>query len=344
MSITTIDSGTEAGIAKDEHPVVARRRRGGESGWAWGAVTVHRRPNTWSLMSTTTFAAGTAVRELEQVTRQVLLGERETGSETKLESFVPASTNHQPTGLGTTRVSVVIPTLNEAANLPHILPKVPDWVYEIIIVDGYSTDDTINVARHLRPAARVVLQTARGKGNALACGFAAARGDIIVMLDADGSTDPQEITRFVQPLLDGADFAKGSRCMAGGGSKDLSRLRSTGNRALRSIVNLLYRQHYSDLCYGYNAFWTRCLGAMQIDCAGFEVETLIHVRIAKAGLDVREVPSLEHERIHGKSNLNAWRDGSRVLRTIVKERVRRSPRGHIGLVDPAFSELDSLSS
>ena len=80
-------------------------------------------------------------------------------------------------------------------------------------MDGHSKDDTVAVARGLRPDVRVVIQTHRGKGNALACGFAMCTGDIIVMLDADGSTDPREIPAFVSALIDGADFAKGSRYM-----------------------------------------------------------------------------------------------------------------------------------
>jgi glycosyltransferase involved in cell wall biosynthesis len=246
----------------------------------------------------------------------------------------------KPANLGSTRVSVVIPTLNEAANLPHVMPMIPSWVHEVLIVDGHSTDNTIDIAQGLLPSVRIILQDGRGKGNALACGFGAARGDIIVMLDADGSTDPQEIPQFVQPLLDGADFAKGSRCMEGGGSTDISVLRAAGNRALTATVNLLYGQDYSDLCYGYNAFWTHCLEHMQIDCDGFEVETLIHVRIARAGLSVQEVPSMEYERLNGTSNLRTFRDGRRVLRTILTERLARTP--DVGIINwnpPVFEEL-----
>lgn len=256
-----------------------------------------------------------------------------------IKSGEDAGLSFAPEGLGSTRVSVVIPTLNEAENLPHILPLIPSWVHEIVIVDGHSTDETVKTALRLCPTARVILQTDRGKGNALACGFAAATGAIIVMLDADGSTDPREIPEFVMALLRGADFAKGSRCMSGGGSTDLSRLRSAGNGALRSVVNALYAQRYTDLCYGYNAFWSRCLPAMRVDCEGFEVETLIHVRIAKAGLNVCEVPSVEHARIYGQSNLNAWRDGWRVLRTILRERVRAGTPVDTPTSEPAFREL-----
>jgi glycosyltransferase involved in cell wall biosynthesis len=240
----------------------------------------------------------------------------------------------------TASITVVIPTLNEAANLPHVLPHIPDFVDAVVLVDGHSVDATIAIARALRPDIRVVLQDRRGKGNALACGFAAASGDIIVMLDADGSTDPNEIPQFVEALLDGSDFAKGSRYARGGSSADITRLRSAGNKTLALAVNVLFRTRYTDLCYGYNAFWRHCLPYMNVTCDGFEVETLIHVRIARAGLNVSEVGSVEHARLHGESKLHAVRDGFRVLCTIVRERVsqRRHDR-HVEAWRPSFREL-----
>jgi glycosyltransferase involved in cell wall biosynthesis len=219
------------------------------------------------------------------------------------------------------RVSVVIPTLNEEQNLPHVFARLPPALHELIVVDGHSTDRTVAVAQRLRPDARIVMQTGRGKGNALAAGFAMCTGDVVVTLDADGSTDAAEIPRFVAALCNGADFVKGSRFAQGGASSDITRIRKLGNRVLSATVNSLYGTSYTDLCYGYNAFWTRCLPYMHVDCDGFEVETLINVRIAKAGLVVHEVPSYEHNRIHGASNLSALRDGRRVLRTIACERV-----------------------
>ena len=239
-------------------------------------------------------------------------------------------------------VSAVIPTLNEAANLPHVFARIPDCVDEIVIVDGHSTDDTVAVAQALLPNARVVMQSGRGKGNALKCGFAAARGDIIVMLDADGSTDPAEIPTYLQPLMEGADFAKGSRFVEGGGSVDITRFRALGNRLLNGIVNTLYGTRYTDLCYGYNAFWRSALPVMNVTCDGFEVETLINVRVAKAGLIVAEVPSVELARIHGVSKLHPIRDGCRVLRTILRERVRRNDEQP--LTDVAFHEVLPLGA
>jgi glycosyltransferase involved in cell wall biosynthesis len=239
-------------------------------------------------------------------------------------------------GMYLPKITVVIPTLNEARNLPHVFSRLPQELHEVIVVDGYSTDDTLETARKLRPDVRIVMQNRRGKGNALACGFAAATGDIIAMIDADGSADPGEIPKFVRALLDGADFAKGTRFIAGGGSSDITRLRRAGNRLLSGLVNLLCRTRYSDLCYGYNAFW-RCHvpllglmvespvpvgGSVRLWGDGFEVETLINIRVAQAGLIVREVSSYEYSRIYGVSNLNAFSDGLRVLRTILTERYR----------------------
>jgi glycosyltransferase involved in cell wall biosynthesis len=239
------------------------------------------------------------------------------------------------------RVSVVIPTLNEAQNLPHVFGGLPDDLHEVIIVDGRSVDDTVDVARSLRPDVRVVLQNRRGKGNALACGFAAVTGDVVVMLDADGSTDPREIPQYVGALVAGADFAKGTRFAAGGGSTDITRTRAWGNRWLNRAVNLLFGTNYTDLCYGYNAFWAYCLPALELDADdrgqdrrlwgdGFEIETIINTRVAKAKFVIAEVPSFEFARLHGESNLNTWRDGGRVLRALVIERVNGKGRGKGG--------------
>src|SRR5664279_4359430 len=240
-------------------------------------------------------------------------------------------------------VSIVIPAKNEALNLPHVFAGLPPGLHEVILVDGRSTDDTVNVARKLRPNVTIIGQTRKGKGNALACGFEIATGDFIVMLDADGSTDPAEIPGFVNALKEGADFAKGSRFMPGAGSSDISRLRQYGNYWLNRIVNVLYGTRYTDLCYGYNAFRRDCLDVIGLDAGtpddidagsmlwgdGFEVETLINVRVAKARVRVFEVPSFERNRVFGTSNLNAFSDGLRVLRTIHIERTRGTRRAAV---------------
>jgi glycosyltransferase involved in cell wall biosynthesis len=230
------------------------------------------------------------------------------------------------------RVAVVIPAMDEARSLPWLARRMPRGIDEIILVDGRSKDDTVAVARSLWPGVRVLQQNRKGKGNALACGFQAVQCEITVMIDADGSMDPGEIPYFVDALRAGADYAKGSRFAQGGGSSDITRGRAIGNKMLNSITNFRYRTGYSDLCYGYNAFWTDVRSIFGLDPGslsddpsekrwgdGFEVETLINIRAFNAGLRITEVPSYESPRLFGKSNLNPVRDGLRVLRTIAAE-------------------------
>jgi glycosyltransferase involved in cell wall biosynthesis len=216
-------------------------------------------------------------------------------------------------------VSVVIPALNEAENLPYVLPLIPHWIDEVILVDGHSHDGTVEVACKLLPEIHVVQQSGRGKGNALRAGFTAATGDIIVMLDADCSTDPGEIPVFISALLTGADFAKGSRFAQGGGTADMPLYRKFGNMCFVLLVRLLFGGSYSDLCYGYNAFWADVLPALNLDSNGFEIETLMNVRALQAKLKIVEVPSFEDKRRYGSSRLRTIPDGWRVLKTIFQE-------------------------
>jgi glycosyltransferase involved in cell wall biosynthesis len=253
------------------------------------------------------------------------------------------------------KISVVIPARNEARNLEVVLPELPS-VDQVVLVDGGSVDGTLDVARRIMPGITAIEQTRRGKGNALVCGFDAAFGDIIVMFDADGSANPKEIWDFVEALTAGADFAKGTRFPPlGGGSFDITALRRAGNAALNGLTNTLLHARFTDLCYGYNAFWRDIVPLLDLPPAhtsvptdrlswgdGFEIETMINCRVAAAGLTIAEVPSVERERIFGETNLRTFADGSRVLRTIISEyrRYRDSRRPNDALV--AAQVLDEL--
>jgi Glycosyl transferase family 2 len=241
-----------------------------------------------------------------------------------------------------TKVSVVVPAMNEAQNIGHVLKQLPENLHEVILIDGNSEDNTIEAARQAYPSIRVLVQSGRGKGDAFRTGFAAVTGNLVVMLDADGSADPAEIPRFVEALEAGADFAKGSRFLPGGGSTDITKLRSLGNGVLSGTANLLHGTHFTDLCYGYNAFWARCLPFIALDVPGFEVETLINLRIAGAGMKITEVPSYELDRISGESNLKTFRDGFRVLGTIMSEgRRRRSIKSERPVVTEQAREAEA---
>lgn len=225
-------------------------------------------------------------------------------------------------GLTAPTVSVVIPALNEEESLPHVFSRLPDSVYEVIVVDGHSTDRTLDVARELRPDVVTVCQDGYGKGNALRCGFAAATGDAIVAIDADGSTDPAEIPAFVGALQAGAEYVKGSRFLPGAGTDDMTFIRKCGNWGFVKLARLMYGARYSDFTYGYTAFWRRCLPALDLKSDGFEIECEMTLRAAQEGLRTVEVACFEQPRHAGEAHLKVIPDGWRILRHMVRTRLQ----------------------
>ena len=225
-------------------------------------------------------------------------------------------------------VSLIIPVRNEARNIAWVLEQIADDVSEIILVDGNSTDATLITACSCRPDIRVITQQGVGKGSALRTGFLAATGDIIVMMDADGSMAPQEIRHYLHFLTNGYDFVKGSRFVVGGGSSDITRFRWLGNRFLLTVFNALYDADLTDLCYGFCAFHRRYLDHMALTATGFEIEAEMVARAMQAGLRIAEVPSFELPRRTGRSNLHSIRDGFRVLRIVLRDH-RSGVSGHV---------------
>ncbi len=225
-------------------------------------------------------------------------------------------------------VSVVIPTLNEGQNLSHVLSRLPKVVDEVIIIDGHSKDNTVEIAKKVCPTAKVFFQEKSGKGDALRSAFNFVQGDIIVQMDADGSMDPQEIEKYAKVVSEGYDVVKGSRHLLGGGSTDFSAQRSFGNKMFVRLVNLLFSAKYTDLCYGYIAFRKAALDRLKgsLESRGFQIETEICIKAKKLGLRVAEVPSFETKRANGSSHLSLARDGFRILRMILVEFLKS--RGH----------------
>jgi len=219
--------------------------------------------------------------------------------------------------MGARTISVVIPCKNEAENLPWVLPQLDEAVTQVVVVDSNCDDDTVAVARELRPDVVIVRATAPGKGRALRDGMLAATGAIIVTMDADGSNDPRELPAMLDALDAGAHFVKGSRYLPGGGSADSTPMRDFGARVICWVFNTVHRTSHTDLLYGYSAFRATERAVLLPSCDGFEVEAVINANAARGRLNVTEVPSVEAARRFGASNLHPVRDGFRITRAIV---------------------------
>jgi len=214
-------------------------------------------------------------------------------------------------------ITVLICTLNEGGNLSNVLPRIPDWVSEVLLVDGHSTDGTVEIAKKLQPGVKVLYQPGKGKGDALKYGIKHASGEIVVTLDADGTTEPEEIPKFIEPLLKGYDFAKGSRFLNGRPQMPLHR--RAGNWILVTAANILHGTKYTDICSGYNAFWKRAIEKLNLRSDGFEMEQEMNVKIRRAGLRVTEVACSDRGRLGGSSKTKDVRQGFKDLMTIVRE-------------------------
>ncbi len=216
-------------------------------------------------------------------------------------------------------ISVVIPSLNEEKNIANVIRDVRDSLsgkrYEIIVVDGNSSDRTAEIAR--QHGARIIYDSV-GKGSALIKGMNAARGDIIISMDADLSHEAKELNLLIDGINIGYDVCMGSRFMSGGDSEDISPLRKEGNRFFVFLVNTIFGSHYSDMCYGYRAFNKKILKRLELREKGFGIETEISISAVKNRLRVLEVPSIEKKRAAGEPKLRTFRDGWVILRTIIK--------------------------
>lgn len=227
------------------------------------------------------------------------------------------------------KISVVIPTKNEAKNLEIILKEFPEHpqIQEIIIVDANSQDGTSKLIQENYPNILFMSQVGKGKGSAMKQGVSVAKGDYVLFMDADGSMMPGEIISFIEAINEGYDFVKGSRVMENGGSDDLTRFRKFGNWVFTSLVNVFFKAKYSDLCYGYFAIKKDLFEDLNLKSDGFSIEAEIGALAAKRNLQIKEIPSYEKCRMHGKSNLSAFKDGWRILKIIFRVAMTKPNQG-----------------
>lgn len=217
------------------------------------------------------------------------------------------------------RVTVIIPTLNEEKNLPHVLPRIPSIVDEILIVDGHSTDNTVKVATEIMPNIRVIIQDGEGKGDAITCGAKVAIGDYFLVLDADGSQEPEEIPLYIEKVKEGYDLVKGSRYLPGARTEDETLFRKIIIKIAQTVANKLWKTKFSDICYGVFLIDRKKYLNLNIKSSGFDIEWELMAKAARKGLKVAEVPAVEKERIHGKSHLSWWHDGWVIAKAVFRE-------------------------
>jgi glycosyltransferase involved in cell wall biosynthesis len=238
---------------------------------------------------------------------------------TKVSEFFPAFSGFATSKLK--KIGIVIPTFNEEKNIGDVIFRLRDMDYtNILVIDGSSKDNTIKVAE--KSGAKIVLQSGRGKGQAIrqALENNYLDTDFLVLLDADGSMDPREIPRYIHALQNGADVAKGSRFLPGGGTIDMSALRKFGNSCMTLSVNAIYSTKYTDICYGFFALNRKAIKALSplLESNNFEIETELFIKAKQVGLNVVEVPSFENLRKYGESNLNSFRDGTKIFQVIFR--------------------------
>jgi glycosyltransferase involved in cell wall biosynthesis len=244
----------------------------------------------------------------------------------KISSLTPISKGFTKVSRFTPlNVGIVIPALNEEKNIEEVLCRLRDFGYNnVLVIDGQSKDNTAKVAE--KHGAKVVLQAGQGKGSAIRQVLSNRYFDVdaLVLMDADGSMDPAEIPAFIEALNSGADIAKGSRFLEGGRTYDMDATRRFGNLILMFVLNFLWSSNYTDLCYGYAVFNKHAVETLApvLESDGFEIETEIFIKALDLGLAVKEVPSVEYERKYGVSNLHAFKDGFRILKTIIQEYFR----------------------
>ena len=213
------------------------------------------------------------------------------------------------------RVTVVIPTKDEAKNLSWVLERVKPYYGELLVVDGHSKDDTRAIAS--AAGARVILDDGTGKGGALRIGAREASRDIVVFIDADGSHDPDVIPALVEPILnDTADLVIGSRMR--GGSDELHSsvkeiVRLFGSELITVAINWRFGVQLTDYQNGFRAIRREAMIAINTKERTFTIEQEMAIKALKRKYRLDETPAHEHRRMHGTSHIVVWRVGFRYV-------------------------------
>ncbi len=216
------------------------------------------------------------------------------------------------------KVSVVIPCLNEVGSIEAVLNDIPkNRVDEVLVADGGSTDGTQELVTKL--GYQIVTQKIKGFGAAIKNGIEKAKGDVIIVLNADGSQDPRDIPKLLDKLNEGYDLVLASRYLPGGGSEDDTILHFIGNKIFTFLGNLLYQVNVSDVLYFFLAARKEIFNTTKPDCphAGYCAE--VPIKAKKAGFRIGEIPSFEKKRTAGKAKVHAFSAGLKILITLLQQ-------------------------
>ena len=213
------------------------------------------------------------------------------------------------------QASLIILCLNEIEGMKAILPKInKKWVDEIIIIDGGSCDGSIEYARDL--GFRVLIQKERGVTAGYKEGLEAATGDVVITFTPDGNMIPEEIPELVEKMQEGYDMVIVSRYARGAKSYDDTLITAFGNWLFTSLVNLLFKAHYTDVLGFYRAYKKDLIKILRIDIK-LSIDTQLCIRCAKKRLKVIDIPGDEPKRIGGKSSRSIVKNGLIELCTII---------------------------
>lgn len=214
-------------------------------------------------------------------------------------------------------VSAVIPTLNEAGNIGQVLNDIPkNLVNEILVVDGFSTDGTPEIVKNMGHT--VIMQKERGYGSGFITGIKAAQGDVIVLMDGDGSQNPKDIPLLLDKIKEGYDFVLASRYTKQSCSKDDTLIRYIGNKLFTWLTNTIHGMEISDSLYLFAAFQKRVLDRLDLKRNNFEFCVEVPIKAYRAGFRFCEVPSTERKRKEGRSKVNAFIHGLRIMLEIIR--------------------------
>lgn len=217
-------------------------------------------------------------------------------------------------------VSIVIPTLNEEYTIQDIIERCRPYADEILVVDGHSTDRTRKIAEEA--GIRVILDNKKGKGEALRRSIKFVTGDVIVFIDADGSHDPSDIPKLIEPIVRGeADHVSASRLI--GGSSELHGgfdefLRLTGSSFITACINWRFKVRLSESQNGFRAIKRDVIERLELKENITTIEQEMIMKTLKKGFRMAEIPSHEHKRKMGYSKISVRKVWFRYLYTLVK--------------------------